>query len=139
MVERWTENPCVSGSIPLLDIIFFFIMPLFFHSDLGAQFLISIAYISPYYLLTQFIYPFHKQLNQKSSKVLENFLSSNINLKHSLILKIVICLKLMFVFIVVIFLAYYGNLYIISEEAQFYDNHIFYCLEMLLETLTPEW
>jgi len=114
-------------------------MPLFFHSDLGAQFLISIVYISPIYLFTQFTYPFHKKLNQKSSKALENFLSSNSSLKHSIIVKIVIFVKLMFILIVVIFLAYYANLYIISECPKFYDNHIFYCLEMLLETLTPEW
>ena len=135
MVEQWTENPCVSGSIPLLDIFKIKlnkIMLKFFHSELGLIYLICIYFISGIFLYNNYFIPFCMKLKKRNTEVLEDILSHT-DLPNFWVRSITLFLRWSAQLLFLLSLASY--LYCFHPE--FYSNHIFYCLGIIFSL--PKW
>ena len=105
----------------------------FFHSDLGLYYLIALFYISTFYFFKYYCLPRINAFKTKNTKVLKSFISKRIELPKVVLAIIVFFIKLIPKLILILCLAYF--LYCFCPE--FYDNYIFYCLQIMLSQ--PKW
>ena len=136
MVEQWTENPCVSGSIPLLDTfkkILLNMAKYFLHSETGFYYMISLFFISIIFILHRHLFPLSAQAEEKISSVVHDFLSAYTTFKPSFSEKIVFFVRLCILLIIISSVAYFLYCY----HPDFYTNYIFYCLQIMFSQ--PKW
>ena len=91
MVEQWTENPCVSGSIPLLDSLKKILLNMakyFLHSETGFYYMISLYFISVIFIVYRHVYPLGAKVEEKISDILQDYLFAYTNFRPSLVGKI---------------------------------------------------
>jgi hypothetical protein len=136
VVEQWTENPCVSGSIPLLDNLKKILLNMakyLLHSETGFYYMISLYFISVIFIFYRHVYPLVVKGEKTISNTLEDYLFAYTNCKPSLVGKIDIFVRLNILLIIISSVAYFLYCY----HPDFYTNYIFYCLQIMFSQ--PKW